>query len=190
MTESLKNLSDGAVIAVASDAAHNFTKPLKDQITLIEGLGVKGDAHYGKTVQHLYDMRKNPGAPNLRQVHLIHAELFDDLAAKNITITSGVLGENITTRGIDLLGLPEAAELHIGDEAVIMATGLRTPCSKLNKIDERLLEAVLDRTRRAGKRPYPLTGVMGIITQGGVVRPGDDIRVVLPDGPHTPLLPV
>ncbi len=180
----------GTVLAVASDSGNNFTKPVRPSITLLAGLGVQGDAHMGVTVQHLYDKKKNPDAPNLRQVHLMHAELFDDLAAKDISVAAGQMGENITTRGIDILGLPRGTRLHLGPDAIIEVTGLRSPCSKLNKIDERLLEAVLDRTRRAGRRPFPLSGIMSIVIKGGVVTPGDDIRAVLPKEPFEPLLPV
>jgi hypothetical protein len=178
------------VLAVCSDAGHNFSKPMKDHITLVAGLGVEGDAHYGKTVQHLFDMRKDASKPNLRQVHLMHAELFDDLAAKDITVNPGEMGENITTSGLDILSLPRGTLLRFSAGAEIQITGLRNPCSKLNAIHPELMEATLDRTRRAGKRPFPLSGVMAIITQSGDVRPGDKIEVVMPKPPFEALVGV
>jgi len=180
-------MSGAAVIAVCCDSKHNLIKPTRDHIILVAGFGVQGDAHYGETVQHLYDKRRNPDAPNLRQVHLIHTEFFDELSEKGFTVKPGQMGENITTRGIDLLGLSRGTKLHIG-EAVIEITGLRNPCSKLNKIQEGLLPASLgqwdDGTMLAK------TGVMAIILKGGKVRPKDLIKVETPDSPHIRLTPV
>lgn len=190
MENVLKFRSVATVIAVASDTGHNFSKPVKDRITLLEGLGVEGDAHLGTTVQHLHDKRKNPDAPNLRQVHLMHAELFDDLAEKGIVVLPGQMGENVTTRGIDILGLPRGTILTFPSEAEIEITGLRSPCSQLNQIHSNLLEAVLDRSRKVGNRPFPLSGVMAIVTIGGDINSGDTISVKLPNEPHHPLMPV
>ena len=176
-----------SVVAVCCDARHNLIKPTRDQITLVAGFGVKGDAHFGETVQHLYDKRRNPDAPNLRQVHLIHAELFEDLSEQGFTVRAGQMGENITTRGIDLLKLSRGATLHIG-EAVIEITGLRNPCRKLNKIQDGLLPAVLGQWDDGSV--LAKTGVMGIILKGGVVRPGDGIAIKAPYGPHQRLRPV
>lgn len=178
------------VEAVASDSGHNFSKPVRSSITLVKGLGVKGDAHLGTTVQHLYDMRKTPDAPNLRQVHLMHAELFDAVATQGIRVGPGQMGENITTRGLDILNLPRGTGLIFPSGAAIDITGLRNPCSKLNAIHPDMLEAVLDRTRRIGRRPYPLSGVMAIVKQGGVVEAGDPIKTILPEGAHEALFPV
>ncbi len=173
-----------SVIAIASDSGHNFSKITKPAITPVAGFGVKGDAHSGKTVQHLSDKRKNPNAPNLRQVHLMHAELFDELAARGITVTPGQMGENIITRGVDLLGASAGTRLHIG-EAVIEITGLRSPCRKLNTIHPDLLKAVVE--KRADGTVAKKSGVMGIVITGGDIRPGDAITVCYPDGEHRPL---
>ncbi len=175
------------VIAVASDSGHNFTKPVRKAITLVAGFGVKGDAHYGTTVQHLHDMRKNPDAPNLRQVHLIHAELFDTLAQSGFAVTAGQMGENITTCGIDLLGLPRGTHLHIG-ECVIEITGLRNPCRQLNDIADGLMKATLGRWPDGTL--LPRTGVMAVIIKGGDVKAGDRIITRLPDAPHRRLAAV
>lgn len=180
-------MSKSSVIAVASDSKHKLIKPTRDQITLVAGFGVKGDAHYGKTVQHLYDKRRNPNAPNLRQVHLIHAELFDGLAELGFTVLPGQMGENITTRGIDLLCLSRGTKLHIG-EAVIEVTGLRNPCRQLNQIQDGLLPATLGRWDDG--TVLAKTGVMAIVVTGGVVRPSDTIVLELPEGPHERLRPV
>lgn len=180
-------MSAAAVFAVCSDSEHNTIKLARDQITLVAGFGVKGDAHYGKTVQHLYDKRRNPDAPNLRQVHLIHSELFDELASQGFCVSAGQMGENITTRGIDLLNLPRGAVLSIG-EAEIEITGLRNPCGKLNKIQAGLMAATIGRWPDGGV--LPKTGVMGIILKGGDVRAGDMISMRLPNGPHERLAAV
>ena len=172
------------VIAVASDKGHNFSKIPKPAITLVAGFGVQGDAHSGKTVQHLSDKRKNPHAPNLRQVHLMHAELFDELAAQGIAVAPAQMGENIVTRGVDLLGLPQGTRLTIG-EAVIEITGLRSPCRKLNTIHPDLLKAVVE--KRPDGSVNKKSGVMGIVITGGDIRPGDAITTHLPDGEHLPL---
>lgn len=172
------------VIAVASDSDHNFSKPTKPVITLIAGFGVQGDAHAGETVQHLSDKQKNPEAPNLRQVHLMHAELFDELAAQGITVLAGQMGENIVTKGIDLLNLPQGTELHVRD-CVIQITGLRSPCRKLNTIHPDLLKAVVE--KRADGTVNKKTGVMSIVLKGGEIHQGDAIKIVLPTGEHKPL---
>ena len=173
------------VIAVASDSGHNFSKPTQAAITLIAGIGVEGDAHAGKTVQHLSDKKKNPEAPNLRQVHLMHAELFDELAEQGITVLPGQMGENVVTRGIDVLNLPQGAEFHFPSGAIIQITGLRSPCKKLNTIHPDLLKAVVE--KRADGSVNKKTGVMSIVLIGGDILEGDDIKVVLPEGPHKPL---
>ena len=175
------------VIAVAADNAHDTIKSLKPAITLVAGFGVQGDAHGGALVQHLYDKARNPDAPNLRQVHLMHAELFDELAGQGITVTAGQMGENIVTRGIDLLGLPRGTQLHVG-EAVIEITGLRNPCSKINIIHPDLLKSVIE--KRTDGSLHRKTGVMAIVLQGGDVQAGDAITAIFPDKPFEPLEPV
>ena len=178
-------MNQARVIAVASDSDHNFSKPTQPVITLVAGIGVQGDAHAGKTVQHLSDKKKNPAAPNLRQVHLIHAELFDELAVQGITVLSGQMGENVVTRGIDILNLPQGAEFHFPSGAVIQITGLRSPCKKLNTIHPELLKAVVE--KRADGSVSKKTGVMSVVLTGGDIHEGDDINVVLPEGTHKPL---
>lgn len=177
----------GVVLAVHRSATHSFSKHPVDRITLIEGLGVDGDAHSGATVQHLARIRADPSQPNLRQVHLIHAELLDALAAAGHTVSPGQLGENVTTRGMDLLGLPVGTRLRIGD-AVIEVTGLRNPCRQINDFQPGLLTHVL-RTAADGTVER-LTGVMATIASGGDVRPGDPIEIELPPPPHLPLTTV
>ena len=175
------------IIAVAADSAHDTIKPLKPAITLVAGFGVQGDAHGGAFVQHLYDKARRPDAPNLRQVHLMHAELFDELAGRGITVTAGQMGENITTRGIDLLGLSQGTQLLMG-KAVIEVTGLRNPCSKINIIHPDLLKAVIE--KRADGSLNRKTGIMGIVRQGGDVQAGDKIEIIAPKHSHIPLQPV
>jgi len=173
------------VIAVASDKEHNFSKATQDKITLIEGLGVEGDAHLGKTVQHLSRIAKDPTTPNLRQVHLIHSELFDELSVKGFSVEPGQMGENIATKGVDLLGLPQGAQLHIGPDAIIEITGLRNPCRQIDSFQKGLLKACLD--KKPDGTLIRKTGVMSIVLQDGDVQPGDDITVTLPEGAHLPL---
>jgi MOSC domain-containing protein YiiM len=175
----------GLVAAVARDRGHAFSKPLADGIRLLEGLGIEGDAHCGVTVKHRSRVAADPSQPNLRQVHLIHAELFEELAGKGFVVAPGQLGENIATRGLDLLGLPVAARLHIGPTAVVEITGLRNPCAQIDRFQNGLLAAVLDRD--ADGEVVRKAGVMGIVVAGGLVAPGDPIRAVLPEGRHRPL---
>ena len=175
----------GVVTAVSFDGEHRFSKPNVAAIRLLAGLGVEGDAHLGVTVQHRSRVAKDPTQPNLRQVHLIHAELHDELAGAGYTVAAGELGENVTTRGVDLLGLPRGTRLHLGGEAVVEVTGLRNPCLQINRFQSGLLKQVLevdgngDVVRKGG--------IMGVVLTGGEVRPGDDIRVELPPLPHEPL---
>lgn len=170
------------VVAVARDSEHRFSKSVVNEITLIAGLGVEGDAHCGATVQHLSRVAVDPSQPNLRQVHLIHAELFEELAARGFAIGSGVIGENITTRCVDLLSLPVDTELAIGRSARIRITGLRNPCAQLDRLQPGLMQAVLDRDAEGNL--VRKSGVMGIVIHGGAVKVGDEISVNLPPLPH------
>lgn len=176
----------GRVVAVCFAPGNNFSKEPSLSIRLLPGLGVEGDAHMGEKVKHLYLARKNPDAPNLRQVHLMHSELFDEVRAKGFDVKPGDLGENITTAGIDLLGLSTGTRLHLGDDAVIEITGLRNPCHQIDSFQKGLLKATLDKD--ADGKLVRKTGIMSVVLAGGDVRPGDRIRVEVPDGPHQPLL--
>ena len=168
------------VVSANSKPSSGVGKIPRDAITLIAGHGVEGDYHAGEKVRHRSRAARNPDQPNLRQVHLIHSELFDEMAAIGITVTPGAMGENITTRGLALLDLAPGARLHIGDTAIVEITGLRNPCNQLDRIDPRLLEQV---ARKADDGTLVRkAGVMGIIIEGGVVSPGDEIRVTPPEG--------
>lgn len=175
----------GQVVAVARDDAHRFSKPTRASITLVAGYGVEGDSHAGTTVQHLSRVKRDPTTPNLRQVHLIHSELFDQMAARGHRIDPGAMGENVTTVGVDLLGLSRGTRLALGDEAVVEITGLRNPCIQIDGISDGLMKELVfvddegDTVR--------LAGVMSVVLTGGVVRPGDGIRVIPPAGAHEPL---
>ena len=164
------------ITSLSSDAAHRFSKKPRGALRLIAGLGVAGDAHAGITVQHLSRIAKDPTVPNLRQVHLIQAELLDELAGKGFTITPGAVGENITTRGIDLLGLAQGTRVRLGAEAVIEITGLRNPCHQLNRMAPGLMDAVLSRAEDGSL--IRRCGVMAVVVTGGVVRTGDKVAIV------------
>jgi MOSC domain-containing protein YiiM len=178
----------GIVTAVSRSAAHTMTKPAQASIRLLEALGVEGDAHAGVTVKHRSRVAKNPNTPNLRQVHLIHAELHDELRRAGFDLAAGQMGENVTTRGVDLLALPTGTRLHLGDTAIVEVTGLRNPCHQLDGIQPGLMAATLGRDERGGL--IRRAGVMAIVLAGGEVRPGDAIRVELPPAPHEALEPV
>jgi MOSC domain-containing protein YiiM len=176
------------VESVNASPRHTLRKPGRLSIRLVEGHGVEGDAHAGSTVKHRSRVRRDPAQPNLRQVHLIHAELHDELAARGFTVGAGEMGENVTTRGIDLLALPAGARLRLGADAVVEITGLRNPCKQLETLQTGLTAAVLDRDD-AGELVRK-AGVMAVVVAGGDVHAGDTIEVDLPAPPHRPLLPV
>lgn len=176
------------VVAVSRGAAHGFSKPNQERIRLLAGLGVEGDAHLGETVQHRSRVARDPSQPNLRQVHLLHEELHDELRAAGFALRPGHIGENVTTRGIDLLVLPVGARLHLGDTAIVEVTGLRNPCAQLDGLYPGLMAATLGRDENGGL--VRKAGVMGIVVVAGEVCPGDAIRVELPPPPHRPLQPV
>ena len=177
-----------SVIAVSRSATHSILKKNQASIRLEAGLGVAEDAHRGVTVQHLSRIARDPTTPNYRQVHLIHTELFDELEASGFEIAPGQMGENVTTRGIDLLGLPAGARLRLGAEAVVEVTGLRNPCLQLDGIAPGLMKATL--ARDASGRLVRKAGIMGVVIAGGEVRPGDAIEVELPPPPHRALEPI
>jgi MOSC domain-containing protein YiiM len=185
-----KNIIDGdktvvcgsaTVEFVCSDGEHRFSKAPRESIMLLQGLGVEGDAHMGTTVQHLSRIKRDPTTPNLRQVHIMHAELHDELNAKGFNIHGGDMGENILTRGIDVLALRLNTELRFeGSGAVVRVTGLRNPCMQIDKFREGLRSACLDQD--ASGELVRKAGIMGVVVQGGTVRPGDVIRIHVPEG--------
>ncbi len=178
----------GIVNAVARSATHTFSKPNAASIRLLAGLGVEGDAHLGETVKHRSRVARDPTQPNLRQVHLIHAELFEELRPAGFDIAPGQMGENVTTAEIDLLALPTGARLRLGNAAVVEVTGLRNPCGQLDRLQPGLMQATLDRD--AEGKLIRKAGVMAVVVAGGEIFPGDPIRVELPPPPHRPLAPV
>lgn len=178
----------GVVTAVSRSATHTMSKRNEAVIRLVAGLGVEGDAHAGETVRHRSRVRRDPTQPNLRQVHLLHAELHDELAAAGFDVAPGRLGENVTTRGVDLLALPAGTRVRLGNSAVVVVTGLRNPCAQLDGIQPGLMAATLsldeqgDLVRKAG--------VMSVVVESGEVRPSDTVRLEVPAPPHEPLRPV
>lgn len=175
----------GQVIAVAMDGSHRFSKLIMPQITIVAGLGVQGDAHQGVTVKHRSRVKADPTQPNLRQVHLIHSELFDEVAKQGFHVEPADLGENITTKGIDLLGLPRGAHLRVGEEVVLEVTGLRNPCAQIDDFQKGLLSGVLERGPRG--ELVRKSGIMSVVLKGGCVRAGDRIVIQLPEPPFLPL---
>jgi len=171
-----------SVVAVSSSPEHSFSKPNAASITLIAGAGVEGDAHSGELVKHRYLVQKDPTQPNLRQVHLIHQELFAQLSDQGHDVSAGELGENITTQGIDLLALPAGAVLHFGSEVTLELTGLRNPCAQINEFQNGLMPLL--RHRDDDGTIVRIGGVMAVVRSGGVVKPGDDITIELPPKPH------
>ncbi len=177
--------TEAVVAAVWASPAHSFSKFARDELLLVQGQGVAGDAHCGATVKHRSRVAVDASQPNLRQVHLIAAELFGELAARGFGVQPGQLGENLTTRGVDLLSLPRDTELRIGSEVVLRLTGLRNPCPQIENFEAGLLKAVVDKD--ANGNMVRKAGVMSIVLAGGIVRPGDPIHVTLPQRPHARL---
>ncbi|MEU9104118.1 MOSC domain-containing protein [Streptomyces xanthophaeus] len=178
-------MSTAQVAAVSSNGVYSFTKPTRESITLLAGLGVEGDVHAGVTVKHRSRVAQDPTQPNLRQVHLIHRELFEEVAEAGFSVEPGQLGENVTTEGIDLLGLPTGTLLRFGEEALVEVTGLRNPCLQIDAFRHGLLKQVVSRGE-AGELVRK-AGIMGVVREGGTIRPGDPITVTLPPAPHVPL---
>ncbi len=177
--------ANGFVVAVARNDKHGFSKTPAAAITIVAGLGVEGDAHQGITVQHRSRVAADPTQPNLRQVHLIHTELFEELGEKGFKVTPGDMGENIATRGIDLLGLPRGSLLRVGRQVVLEVTGLRNPCAQIKRFQSGLLGAVLGRGPNG--EVIRKAGIMTVVRRGGVIQPKDVIAVDLPSPPHLPL---
>ena len=178
----------GLVTAVSRSATHSMSKPNDASILLLPGLGVHGDAHAGATVQHRSRVARDATQPNLRQVHLLHEELLEELCAAGFDVAPGLLGENVTTRGLDLLALPAGARLRLGETAVVEITGLRNPCTQLDELRPGLMAATL--ARDCDGRLIRKAGVMAIVLAGGDVRPGDLVVLDPPPQPHRPLAPV
>ena len=183
-TEKTERPIAGTVIAVSLSKKHTFSKERKDIIKLVEGLGVQGDAHSGSTVKHRSRVAQNPDQPNLRQVHLIQQELFEELSGR-FHIEPGQMGENITTAGINLLELPVNSILFLGHSAMIKITGLRNPCAQIDQFQPGLLNAVIEKDENGNL--IRKAGIMGIVLESGEVKPGDEIRVELPPKPFKEL---
>jgi MOSC domain-containing protein YiiM len=177
-----------SIVAVSRQQSHLVTKDIVESVELVAGYGIVGDAHFGETTKHRYSARRHPSAPNLRQVHLIQAELFDELASKGFDVGPGLMGENITTEGVDLLALSTGTKLVLGGTAVVELTGLRSPCVLLDRLRPGLKTAVLDRDPHG--KLIRKAGVMSIVLTGGTARAGDSIEIILPSQPHYPLEPV
>jgi MOSC domain-containing protein YiiM len=175
----------GQVVSVSSSAGHEFSKQPRASIRLLQGLGVEGDAHLGTTVQHLSRVRRDPTQPNLRQVHLMHHELLAQANTLGHPVRPGDLGENVTTSGVDLLGLPTGTILRLGEEAEVELSGLRNPCRQIDDFQPGLLQHMLDRADDG--TVVRKAGVMAVVRRSGLVRPGDHVHVVLPSPPHRPL---
>jgi len=178
----------GRVAAVSRSASHTLNKGNQETITLVAGLGVEDDAHAGVTVKHRSRVARDPSQPNLRQVHLIHTELHQTLRESGFDIAAGQMGENVTTEGVDLLGLPTGTRLKLGDAAIVEVTGLRNPCAQLDKIQPGLMKATLDHDEQGNL--IRKAGIMGVVIAGGQIKIGDPIAVELPAAPHRPLEPV
>jgi len=179
---------DAHVAAVHRSGSYTFTKPTVQEIELVTGLGVAGDVHAGATVKHRSRVARDPSQPNLRQVHLVHGELHDELATRGFDVAPGAMGENITTRGIDLLALARGTRLHFGRDAVVEVTGLRNPCAQLDALIPGLMAAVFDRDEHGAR--IRRAGIMGVVMIGGVVTTGDRIMEIAPEGPFVALAPV
>ena len=173
------------IFAVHKSATHTLNKYSQTKIKLLKGLGVEGDAHLGKTVKHRSRVKADPTQPNLRQVHLIHFELLEELNEKGFMVSPGQMGENITTVEIDLLNLSKGTKLELGENAIVEITGLRNPCVQLDGIQKGLMKAVLDKD--ADGNLIRKAGIMGIVLQGGEVKPNDKIKIEIPPGPFVPL---
>jgi hypothetical protein len=181
--------SRGTVASVSSNDSYTFTKPVHDRIVLVAGFGVEGDVHGGVHVRHRFRVAADPTQPNLRQVHLMHEELFAEVGEKGYDVAAGNLGENITTSGLDLLGLPVGTILRfgegVGESADLAADSPASPLDEvfatagattLNEPTARAVEAVRAAVARdAGHDPRPAVIVAGLRNPCGQIngfRPG------------------
>jgi len=176
--------SIGTVLEVSCSAKHEFSKQRTSAIRIAAGHGVVGDAHAGELIQHRSRMEIDPDQPNLRQVHLMPVELLEELDRKGFEVDPGDLGENITTRGIDLVSLGRDTILRIGGETVLCVTGLRNPCVQIEKFAPGLLNELAVKSDGKVRRK---AGIMCVALSGGTVRPGDEVSVYHPEGPYIPL---
>jgi len=188
MAPNNNNKEIGKVLAVSKSPSHTLIKKSEPEVNLKQGLGVEGDAHFGEKVKHIFDAKRNPNKPNLRQVHLIHSELFQELSKKGLLVNPGEMGENITTSGIDLLNLPLDTVLSIGKRAKIKITGTRKPCNQLNQIQEGLMNAVIGKD--AEGNILFLAGVFAVVLRGGIIKVNDKILISLPIKSFQKLKPV
>ncbi|SRR6266446_5986019 len=166
----------GRVIAVCCNPEPDLPKPVVDAVHLIENWGVEGDYHAGSLVRHRYLAKKDPTRPNMRQVLLMDAAVFAELAQNDIHIGPGMMGENITIEGMAMMQLAVGTRLAIGS-AIVEVTERRSPCYQLNGIDPRLLKAV---ARKQDGQAIFKAGIMAQILQGGWVRAGDLVKVLSP----------
>lgn len=179
----------GSVLAVHRSGEHTFSKQTADAVTLLPGLGVEGDAHLGARVKHRSRVAADPNQPNLRQIHLVMSELLDEVVEAGHQVVPGQLGENVTTTGLDLVGLPVGSMLRLGDTALVALTGLRNPCKQIRSVGDGVLKMMFVDGERYGRPGEQVgrTGVMGVVVAGGLIRSGDPIEVRYPAGALTPM---
>ena len=179
---------NAVVTAVSRSAKHTLVKSNQDSIRLIARARRRRRRALGRHRQASLAGGARPEPAQSAPSAPVHAELHEELRRQGFAVSAGQMGENVTTQGVDLLGLPTGARLHLGDVAVVEVTGLRNPCAQLDRIQPGLMAATLGRDAHGNL--VRKAGIMGVVIAGGEVRPGDPIRVELPPQPHRPLAPV
>jgi MOSC domain-containing protein YiiM len=138
--------------------------------SMITPLGLEGDAHEHPNIH---------GGPR-KAVLIIASEVIDELVQRGFPVFYGALGENLTTRGIDV------RQLRIGDQiraggALLEIMQPRGPCSALDIYGESLKDEIYDKQVKARDPASPRWGMSGFyasVISAGPVGPGDPIAVV------------
>ena len=140
------------VVAVCKSRKKGTKKESIPEGLFKEGHGLIDDAHADSQTH--------------RQVSLLAIESIDKMRSLGFTLKPGDFAENITTEGIDLVNLPIGTRVSIGDGVSLEITQIGKECHAACAI-----------RRQIGQCIMPEEGVFARVAKGGLVKPGDMVRI-------------
>ena len=151
MCEMESGKQKGRIKAISVSGKKGVRKNNVDSAVLKEDFGIVGDAH--------------AGTPK-RQVSLLAIESVEKMRAKGLKVNPGDFAENITTEGIDLLGLNLGERLTLGADVVLELSQIGKECHTRCNI-----------YYQAGDCVMPKEGIFAKVVKGGEIKVGDKIEL-------------